>query len=59
MGRTEPYFFYRYQQGRPILNIHDQERRLVREAFASDASILAQWRDPEAYPEVSYLAASL
>ena len=56
MGSTEPYFFYRYQQGRPVLNIHDQERRLVREAFASDASILAQRRDPEAYPEVSYLA---
>jgi predicted ATPase len=56
MGRTAPYFFYRYQQGRPVLNIHDEERRLVRETFASDASILAQRRDPEAYPEVSYLA---
>ena len=27
----------------------------MREAFESDASILAQRRDPEAYPEVSYL----
>ena len=54
-GRTEPYFFYRYQQGRPVLNINGEERRLVREVFESDESILAQRRDPEAYPEVSYL----
>ena len=54
-GETEPYFFYRYQQGRPVLNINSEKRQLVREAFESDASILAQRRDPEAYPEVSYL----
>jgi predicted ATPase len=54
-GETEPYFFYRYQQGRPVLNITSEKRQLVREAFESDASILAQRRDPEAYPEVSYL----
>jgi len=55
-GRTEPYFFYRYQQGRPVLNINGAERRLAHEMVESDASILAQRRDPEAYPEVSYLA---
>src|SRR3989454_5229492 len=54
-GETEPYFFYRYQQGRPVLNINSEKRQLVRQAFESDASILAQRRDPEAYPEVSYL----
>jgi predicted ATPase len=53
---SEPYFFYRYQQGRPVLNVNGEERRLVRETFESDVSILAQRRDPEAYPEVSYLA---
>jgi predicted ATPase len=57
-GRTDPYFFYRYQQGRPILNIKEEERRLAREMVESDASILAQRRDPEAYPEVSYLASA-
>jgi len=55
-GTTEPYFFYRYQQGRPVLNINGAERRLAHEMVESDASILAQRRDPEAYPEVSYLA---
>src|SRR5712691_3783004 len=48
-GRTEPYFFYRYQQGRPVLNINGEERQLMREKVASNASILVQRRDPEAY----------
>jgi predicted ATPase len=55
LGETEPSFFYRYQQGRPVLKINSEKRQLVREALESDASILAQRRDPEAYPEVSYL----
>ena len=57
-GRTEPNFFYRYRQGRPILNINGEERRLMREKVVSNASILAQRRDPETYPEVSYLASA-
>ena len=57
-GRTEPNFFYRYRQGRPILNINGEERRLIREKVVSNASILAQRRDPETYPEVSYLASA-
>jgi predicted ATPase len=57
-GNSEPYFYYHYRQGRPILNVKGEERRLAQEVVESDASILAQRRDPEAYPEVSYLASA-
>lgn len=52
----EPYFYYRYQQGHPVLNVNEEERRLAQENVQPDVSILVQRRDPEAYPEISYLA---
>jgi predicted ATPase len=55
-GKQDAYFYYRYQQGRPVLNIKDTERWLAQETIEPDLSILAQRRDPETYPEVSYLA---
>lgn len=55
-GKPEPYFYYRYQNGQPILNVAgDVRRQLKRENHEWDSSILAQLRDPEAYPEISYL----
>ncbi len=54
--RDHPYFYYQYQGGRPVLNVAGTERRLARESVEPDKSILAQRRDPETYPEVSYLA---
>ena len=57
-----PYFYYRYQEGRPVLNVltaMDQnrfERNLKREDMKLDQSILSQRRDPESYPELTYLA---
>jgi predicted ATPase len=48
--------YYRYQAGRPVLNAGGVERRLERESVEPDLSILAQRRDPESYPEISYLA---
>ena len=57
-----PYFYYRYQEGRPVLNVltaMDQnrfERNLKREDMKQDQSILSQRRDPESYPELTYLA---
>jgi predicted ATPase len=53
---TDPYIYYRYQHGHPILNIAGQDRRLSQETVEPDKSILAQRHDPETYPEVSYLA---
>jgi len=58
-GQVEPNFYYRFQQGHPVVNtVADKERRLARETINPDQSILAQRRDPENYPEISYLAKS-
>ncbi len=57
--QQEPYFYYRYQHGSPVLNtVGHQQRQLARETIESDRSILAQRRDPEAYPELTWLAQS-
>jgi predicted ATPase len=48
--------YYRYQAGYPVLNIAGTQRRLAHEAVEPDLSILAQRRDPETYPELTYLA---
>lgn len=57
-GKSEPYFYYRYQQGRPMVNIKGKERKLAHESVQVDLSILAQRRDPESYPEISFLASA-
>jgi predicted ATPase len=57
-GQTQPYFYYRYQQGRPAVNVAGHQRRLELETVDLDASILAQRRDPEQYPEITYLAST-
>ena len=53
------YFYYRFQDGHPALNVLDQtgdwiERRLQREDLLPDQSVLAQRKDPEQYPEVTW-----
>lgn len=55
----QPYFYYRFQQGRPVLNVKGQSshpRHLMREDVKPDQSILSQRRDPDSYPELTYLA---
>jgi len=55
-GEPEPYFFYRFDRGHPVLNtIHEHERQLRRESVKPDQSVLSQVRDPELYPEVAWL----
>jgi predicted ATPase len=66
-GEDEVYFFYRYQSGRPVLNVRakteakgatseDRIRRsLRREDVSPDQSILCQRKDPDQYPEITYL----
>lgn len=58
-----PYFYYHYIDRNPIINIRNRDiaekpgqRKLKPETIDSDQSILAQRRDPETYPEISYLA---
>ena len=55
-GNEDPYFYYRYQRGRPVVNVQGQRRSLHQEAVNLDRSILSQRRDPEQYPEITYLA---
>ncbi|MET0400135.1 MAG: AAA family ATPase [Longimicrobiaceae bacterium] len=61
------YFFYRYQNGHPALNVRalgDQagsglnrtRRHLRREDLRPDQSVLSQRKDPDIYPEITYLA---
>ncbi len=55
----DPYLFYAYQGGNPVLNVLDPaigQRKLRRETLQLDASILSQIRDPEHYPELSRVA---
>ena len=57
IGQGKPYFFYRYQNGDPVLNTAENgQRKLSRDTIESDRSILAQRRDPEIYPELAWLA---
>ena len=60
-------FFYRYQRGRPVLSVRStddsgaalgserRDRQLRREDLAPDQSVLSQRRDPDQYPEITYL----
>ncbi|PPD50453.1 MAG: chromosome segregation protein SMC [Methylobacter sp.] len=63
----DPYRFFYYRNGIPYINFkkdkqnHNKanggtERQLQREDIDSEKSILAQRRDPDHYPELTYLA---
>lgn len=62
-GHDDPYFYYRFQQGHPVINIkqtktNDQSgppRRIERHELSLDQSVLAQIRDPDLYPELTWL----
>ena len=60
-------FYYRYQRGFPVIYQHGypvitaagERRRMRRETLLSDQSILAQRKDPDQYPEVTWLGRQL
>jgi predicted ATPase len=55
-GEKDAYFYYRFQQGQPVLNdLSDQRRGLRRENVKPEQSILSQVRDPESYPVLNWL----
>ncbi|WP_420633744.1 AAA family ATPase [Candidatus Palauibacter sp.] len=59
-GKEKPYFYFGYENGRPMLNVRDGRRReLRRETLDMTQSILSQRRDPEEYPELGRLADTL
>lgn len=65
-GYERPYFYYRFDHGHPVINITEQvqnsvaedderwTRRLKRDDLAPDQSVLAQRKDPELYPEITW-----
>ncbi len=61
-GEDDVYFYYRYQRGRPVINVKiENDRQLIRrslrrEDLIPDQSVLSQRKDPDLYPELSYLA---
>ncbi|MDX8378805.1 MAG: AAA family ATPase [Gallionella sp.] len=54
-GHNQPYFFYHFNRGRPTLNINGDKRNLQEEDIDMEKSILSQRRDPDQYPEITYL----
>ena len=57
-----PYFYYTFQQGRPVINIRMRapdgqrtERSLQWDNRSLDQSVLAQRKDPDLYPELYWL----
>ena len=61
-SQTEPYFYYRFQRGDPVINdfIDElggprKERKLRRSTVHPEGSILSQRDDPDLYPELAWL----
>ncbi|MEQ9372186.1 MAG: AAA family ATPase [Coleofasciculus chthonoplastes F3-SA18-01] len=60
-GEADVYFYYRYQQGHPVLNIkmpsdgQRSQRSLRRDDLILDQSVLSQRKEPDQYPELTYL----
>jgi predicted ATPase len=61
-GENDVYFYYRFQRGAPAINIKDAEggtgfvhRRLQRETLLPDQSVLSQRKDPDQYPELTWV----
>lgn len=55
-GHAEPFFFYRYGQGHPMISAKDASKReLRRDTVASDESILSQRKSAEEFPEITDL----
>lgn len=55
----EAYFYYHFNGGRPKLNVKGKSRSLKSEDVDLEKSILSQRRDPDQYPEITYLALML
>jgi len=55
LGKEVPFFFYKYQEGQPVVNLNGEQRGLKRETVEANKSILAQRKDPEQYPEITHL----
>ena len=53
---NKPFFYFGYENGRPMLNLQDRGRRELRkESIDMTQSILSQRKDPDQYPELDRL----
>lgn len=59
IGHQQAYFFYHFNRGRPTLNVSGNKRSLQEEDVDMERSILSQRRDPDQYPEITYLGQTL
>lgn len=61
------FFYYRFQDGRPVINVHERgssesvgagysRRALRRESIDPQQSILSLRREPDLYPEITHVA---
>jgi predicted ATPase len=62
VGHNTPLFYYRFQRGRPVINVRGSgtgarrtQRNLERDSLTPDQSVMAQRKDPDLYPEVTWL----
>ncbi len=55
-GKPDADFIYHYSHQHPILSVKGKQRRLESDTVIPDVSILTERKDPEAYPEITYLA---
>ena len=55
------FFYYRFQKGHPAINVKQEgaPRFLQRESLLPDQSVLAQRKDPDLYPEVTWVGRRL
>jgi len=58
-GHDRPYLFYTFENGHGVLNVKGENRRLQHEEIDPVQSILSQRKDPDQYPELTYLGNTL
>ncbi|MGD9826313.1 AAA family ATPase [Desulfobacter sp.] len=58
-GEEIPYFYYKYENNYPVINIKQQKRTLQRVTIDPEQSILSQRKDPDQYPELTWLGEQL
>jgi predicted ATPase len=54
-GKAKPYAYYTFEKDRAVLNVQGKPRKLGRESIDQEKSIVAQRKDPDQYPEITYL----
>jgi predicted ATPase len=58
-NHPQPYLYYHFNAGKPVLNVKGDKRSLQREDVDLDLSILSQRKDPDQYPELTWLGRTL